>query len=85
MNLQISGPGVVSTSPGHSPGGVQPDPPGAEHDDPRLLPPWRGSSSVPGPFEARRVHPQAAHSSTDSPIRPASASGTLVRRASWAP
>lgn len=28
----------------------QPDPPGLMHDDPRLLPPWRGSSSFLGTF-----------------------------------
>ncbi|PVA22843.1 hypothetical protein DDJ76_18520 [Mycobacteroides abscessus] len=28
----------------------QPDPPGLMHDDPRLLPPWRGSSSFLGAF-----------------------------------
>ena len=32
----------------HMPGVHQPDPPGLIHDDPRLLPPWRGSSSVWG-------------------------------------
>ena len=30
------------------PGVHQPDPPGLIHDDPRLLPPWRGSSFVWG-------------------------------------
>ena len=28
----------------------QPDPPGLIHDDPRLLPPWRGSSFIYGSF-----------------------------------
>jgi hypothetical protein len=28
----------------------QPDPPGLIHDDPRLLPPWRGSSLILGKF-----------------------------------
>jgi hypothetical protein len=28
----------------------QPDPPGLIHDDPRLLPPWRGSSLLTGKF-----------------------------------
>jgi hypothetical protein len=28
----------------------QPDPPGLIHDDPRLLPPWRGSSLLSGEF-----------------------------------
>ena len=28
----------------------QPDPPGLIHDDPRLLPPWRGSSHFYGSF-----------------------------------
>jgi hypothetical protein len=31
------------------PGVHQPDPPGLIHDDPRLLPPWRGSSFICGP------------------------------------
>ena len=30
------------------PGVHQPDPPGLIHDDPRLLPPWRGSSFISG-------------------------------------
>ena len=32
------------------PGVHQPDPPGLIHDDPRLLPPWRGSSFIHSPF-----------------------------------
>lgn len=33
----------------------QPDPPGLIHDDPRLLPPWRGSSHFRGDY---RRYPQ---------------------------
>jgi hypothetical protein len=38
----------------------QPDPPGLIHDDPRLLPPWRGSSLLWGKFLAwpSAVYPQ---------------------------
>lgn len=41
----------------------QPDPPGLKHDDPRLLPPWRGSSSFLGTFitdfcGSLRIYPQ---------------------------
>ncbi len=32
------------------PGVHQPDPPGLIHDDPRLLPPWRGSSFIHSPL-----------------------------------
>ena len=42
-----------------TPGVHQPDPPGLIHDDPRLLPPWRGSSSFPAQVSrlARQICP----------------------------
>jgi hypothetical protein len=45
------------------PGVHQPDPPGLIHDDPRLLPPWRGSSLIygkiiPFTFSKLSIHPQ---------------------------
>ena len=40
----------------------QPDPPGLIHDDPRLLPPWRGSS-----FFCGRTHLLEPHNSVDDP------------------
>lgn len=33
----------------------QPDPPGLIHDDPRLLPPWRGSSLLQGCIEQKSL------------------------------
>ncbi|PIJ30506.1 hypothetical protein BMW24_022245 [Mycobacterium heckeshornense] len=62
----------------------QPDPPGLIHDDPRLLPPWRGSSLFESSGERCGItFPTAggelvAELSTDRPLSTKSAVGLVV-------